>query len=206
MKGKLSIMKNRSLAIFTTLLSVLTCFAFLLQTQAAPDVAPPPDGCYSGFTTAEGCNALQSLTTGAGNTGLGWHSLSSNSSGSYNTGVGAGTLIVNNADSNTAVGAAAGLLNTSGTLNVAVGTDAMVFNGAGDDNTAVGAFALENNVSGVTNAALGVFAAQNSTSDFNVALGGYALRATTLAPETPLSVLVRWRLETRATITPRLGS
>src|ERR1700746_2821440 len=120
-------MKNRSnLATFTAALSVLTCFTLLPQMLAAPDVAPPPDGCYSGFTTAEGCNALQSLTSGAGNTGLGWHSLSSNTSGSYNTGVGAGTLIVNNGDSNTAVGTAALLLNTTGGQNTAVGNAARV--------------------------------------------------------------------------------
>ena len=29
----------------------------------------------SQFTTAEGCDALNLLTTGAGNTGLGWYSL-----------------------------------------------------------------------------------------------------------------------------------
>ncbi len=32
----------------------------------------PTPGCYPNFTTAEGCDALNSLTTGAGNTGLGW--------------------------------------------------------------------------------------------------------------------------------------
>src|SRR5436189_274766 len=93
-----NLMKNRSLAILTTVLSVVTCFAFLPQTQATPDALPPPspDGCYPGFTTAEGCNALKLLTSGAGNTGLGWHSLSSNTSGNFNSGVGAGTLILTN--------------------------------------------------------------------------------------------------------------
>ena len=112
----------------SVILLTLAWFGFLPQMQAAPDALPPPppDGCYSGFTTAEGCNALQSLTTGAGNTGLGWHSLSSNTGGNYNTGVGAGTLIINNGNSNTAVGAAALLLNTSGPMKTAVGTDALV--------------------------------------------------------------------------------
>jgi hypothetical protein len=40
---------------FKVILLVLGCFAFLPQLQA---VNPPPDGCYPGFTTAEGCNAL----------------------------------------------------------------------------------------------------------------------------------------------------
>src|SRR5262249_18912407 len=105
-------MKNRSLAICTTILSVVTCFAFLSQMQAAPDALPPPtpDGCYPGFTTAEGCNALRHLSTGFGNTGMGWYALNSTTTHSYNTGVGAGALDLNNADNNTAVGAAALLL------------------------------------------------------------------------------------------------
>jgi hypothetical protein len=181
MKGKIQPMKNRSIAIFATIPSVLACFAFLTRMQAAPQAlpSPSPDGCYPGFTTAEGCHALFSLSTGAGNTAVGWESLASDTTASYNSAFGAGTLIINNADSNTAVGAAAMLLNTGGTLNVAVGTDAMVFNGIGDDNTGVGAFALENNTGGVTNAALGVFAAQNTIQSFNVAVGGFSLKANT---------------------------
>ena len=102
------------------------------QTHAHADTTP---GCYSNFTTAGGCDALGSLTTGAGNTALGWRSLFLNTTGSFNTGVGAGALILNNADSNTAVGAAALLLNTTGTQNTAVGTDALVFNDSGSAPT-----------------------------------------------------------------------
>src|SRR5205814_8559049 len=89
---------------------LIGCFGLLPKMQA---VSPAPDGCYPGFTTAEGCKALNFLTTGAGNTGVGWHSLFSDTSGNYNTGVGAGTLVLNTADSNTAVGTAALLLNTT---------------------------------------------------------------------------------------------
>ncbi len=135
-------MKNQKITSITIILSCLACLPF------AQAISPTPDGCYPGFTTAEGCGALNSLTTGAGNTGLGWRSLFLNSSASFNTGVGAGALILNNGDSNTAVGAVALLLNTSGTQNTAVGTDAMVFNDTGSNNTAVGAFALENAISG----------------------------------------------------------
>src|SRR5438045_9740015 len=106
-------MKDRSsLTIFTTNLSALASSALLLRVQAAPQVAPAPDGCYPNYTTAEGCNALKFLTTGAGNTGVGWYSLFFSSTNNFNTGVGAGTLVLNTADSNTAVGAAALLLNT----------------------------------------------------------------------------------------------
>src|SRR6266496_1980391 len=87
------------------------CFGLSPQMQA---VSPAPDGCYPGFTTAEGCNALALLGAGAGNTGLGWYSLFSAGASNFNTGVGAGTLVLNTGDNNTAVGAAALLLNTTG--------------------------------------------------------------------------------------------
>src|SRR5438105_14755187 len=106
-------MKNRSsLTIFTITLSVLACLAFLPPIKAAPQVVPAPDGCYPGFTTAEGCNALLHLGAGAGNTGVGWYSLFFAGGSNFNTGVGAGTLVLNTGDNNTAVGAAALLLNT----------------------------------------------------------------------------------------------
>ena len=168
-------MKNRSLAICTTILSVVTCFAFLSQMQAAPDVAPPPDGCYPGFTTAEGCNALVHLTSGAGNTGLGWEALHAVTTGSYNTGVGAGALILNTGNSNTAVGTAALLLNTAGSNNTAVGTDALVYNTA-DRNTAVGANALLADTSGTDNCAVGFEALTSDTGGgANTAVGRGAL-------------------------------
>src|SRR6516165_8356124 len=107
-------MKNRNI-ILGAILSVLACFALLSQMRAAPEIAPTPDGCYPGFTTAEGCQALAGLTTGLGNTAIGWYSLSTNCTGSFNTGVGGGALALNSAaNDNTAVGAAALLLNTTG--------------------------------------------------------------------------------------------
>lgn len=149
-------------------------FAFLSQMHAAPNAygGPPADGCYPGFTTAEGCSALANLTTGTGNTGLGWYSLFFAGSSSFSTGVGAGALVLNGGDSNTAVGAAALLLNSTGTENVAVGTDALVFNDSGGFNTAVGAFALFNDTAG-DNTAIGDRALfNNTTGDQNTAVGG----------------------------------
>ena len=138
--------------------------------------SPIPDGCYPNFTTAEGCDALGSLTTGAGNTGLGWRSLFLNSTGSFNTGVGGGALVLNNADSNTAVGAAALLLNTSGTQNTAAGTDTLVFNDSGGANAATGYFALMNNTTGGSNAAIGGEAlTANTSGNNNTAIGNVAL-------------------------------
>ena len=156
---------------FTAILLVVGCLAFLPQMQA---LTPPPDGCYPNFTTAEGCNALQNLTTGAANSGVGWYSLFGTSTGNFNTGVGAGTLTLNNSDSNTAVGTAALLLNTAGLENSALGTAALVNNDNGDSNTAVGAFALQTNTVGGGNTAVGHGALQNSTGDFLTAIGANA--------------------------------
>jgi len=170
-------MKNRNVAFITILLAL----GYLVLLQRAQGVVPAPDGCYPGFTTAEGCNALNFLTNGAGNTGVGWYSLFLNSAGNYNTGVGAGTLALNNADSNTAVGTAAMLLNTSGTANVAVGTDTLLYNDSGSFNTATGDNALFSNTIGAENTANGYSAmSANTEGSFNTAIGVGALNTNTI--------------------------
>ena len=171
---------------------VFACFAFVPQILAAlpPEIQGNPDGCYPGYTTAEGCDAINSLTTGVGNTGLGWRSLFLNSTGNFNTGVGAGALALNNADSNTAIGTGAMLLNTVGFDNVAVGTNALLyggsysnavgafalFNNGGISNNAVGASALFNNIDGYENSAFGDSALFNNINAYsNTAVGWGAL-------------------------------
>jgi hypothetical protein len=165
-------MKN---PILIGILPVVACFALLPGAQG--QLTTPPDGCYPNFTTAEGCNALLSLTTGSGNTGLGWFALFSDSTGSFNTAVGGGALDLNNGDSNTAVGAAALLLNTTGIQNTAVGTDAQVFNDSGSFNTALGFEAMQSAAgsSVVFNTAVGFQALMNATANANVAVGDEAL-------------------------------
>jgi endosialidase-like protein len=162
----------------TSSVVILVAFSWIWVVPKTGAVTPPSDGCYPGFTTAEGCNALGALTSGVGNTGVGWESLHAVTTGSYNTGVGAGTLILNTGDSNTAVGTVALLLNTTGTQNTAVGTDALVYNDTGNYNTAVGYIALESNTTGVQNCALG-WGALHSNSDAinNTAVGVNALGA-----------------------------
>jgi endosialidase-like protein len=147
----------------------LVCFS-VMSVQA---VSPTPDGCYPGFTTAEGCKALQNLTSGVGNTGIGWYSLFTNSIGNFSTGLGAGALALNNADNDTAVGAAALLLNSSGTNNTAVGTTALVSNVSGSQNTAIGSSALFNNTTADNNTAIGLTALGNATGQGNIGIGAF---------------------------------
>ena len=156
-------------------LLIALLLAWLGDSPQAQAVVPAPDGGYPGFTTAEGTNALKSLTTGSGNTGLGWFSLFGDTTGSFNTGIGGGALALNNGDSNTAVGAAALLLNTAGTQNTAVGTVALL-NNTVDGNTAVGFSALTSNTTGGDNTAVGTFALiENTTGGDNTANGWAAL-------------------------------
>ena len=159
---------------------IVGCLAFSQITRA---VIPPPDGGYPGFNTAEGQNALFSLTTGSANTAVGWYSLFSDTDGSYNTAFGAGTLLFNignqgtfEGTENTAIGAAALLFNTDGSDNTAVGTAALLNNTTGTNNTATGEFALQSNTSGNLNTANGVAALYSNTTGIgNTAEGGSAL-------------------------------
>jgi hypothetical protein len=154
---------------------------------------PPPDGGYANGNTAEGQNALLSLTTGADNTAVGFLALSGMKDGKFNTALGAGTLLFNVADENTATGAGALLsntvggpntangafalfLNTEGTFNTATGDRALFTNTFGSNNTANGATALFDNTVGTNNTADGAFAlANNTTGNFNTANGINAL-------------------------------
>ena len=165
---------HRSLA--RTLLLVLfmaVCFALF---QTAHAVSPPPDGGYPGGNTAEGQDALFSLTTGSYNTALGFWALRSNPTGSFNTAVGAGTLLKNTGVENTAIGAGALLDNTIGASNTATGESALFNNTIGNNNTANGASALETNATGSNNTATGVDALWgNIAGSNNTAAGVQAL-------------------------------
>jgi hypothetical protein len=160
-------------------LFALSCLALGALEPLAQAVSPPPDGGYPNLTTAEGQNALLSLSTGAANTAVGWLSLRSVTTGSFNTGVGAGTLALNTGDDNTATGVAALLLNTTGHDNTANGTAALVHNSTGNDNTAVGAFALNNNTDSGNTATGSNALLSNTTGSNNTAIGDGALAANT---------------------------
>jgi hypothetical protein len=152
---------------------VLACFAISPMAKA---VVPAPDGGYPGGNTAEGQNALFSLTTGVHNTAVGFLSLKSDITGGYNTAVGSGTLLANTADGNTAVGTFALLSNTAGSTNTAVGVTALLSNTEGSQNTANGAYALYSNTTAGGNTANGSRALfTNTTGRTNTATGANAL-------------------------------
>jgi Chaperone of endosialidase len=167
----------------------LVCFSLVQNIQA---VSPPPDGGYPGLNTAEGQNALLSLTSGVYNTAVGFSSLKSNTTGNANTAIGLNALSSNTTGynntangvnalysnttgyENTANGVAALFRNTTGVGNTATGASALVFNTSGNDNTAVGAYALlENSANGNTGVGSGALA--SSRGDGNTAVGNGAL-------------------------------
>ena len=153
---------------------LLACFAF---STAARAVVPAPDGGYPGSNTAEGENALFSLTSGTFNTAIGNNALFTNSTGSQNTATGAGALELNTTGSNnTADGFVALFSNTTGSNNTASGDAALLHNTTGNDNTAIGFTALESNTTGFRNTATGSSALLfNTTGDSNTASGFEAL-------------------------------
>jgi trimeric autotransporter adhesin len=160
-------------------LSVLITFTVCPMAHA---VSPAPDGGYPGGNTAEGQNALSSLTTGTYNTAVGLLSLGSNTEGQFNTAIGAGALLANVGDpsvvhgvENTATGAGALLSNSTGADNTANGAFALFHNIKSGQNTADGALALFNNT-GAGNTAVGQSALHNNTTgNFNTAVGNGAL-------------------------------
>src|SRR5437016_1939110 len=109
----------------------LGCFAL---SPAARAVLPAPDGGYPNNTTAEGEDALFSLTTGFGNTALGFHALYTNTTGTGNTATGDSALTNNTGDSNTADGGGALNSNTTGFGNTASGNSALFNNTTGNEN------------------------------------------------------------------------
>jgi len=151
----------------------LACFALLPTVRA---VSPAPDGGYPGNNTAEGANALNSLTTGSANTATGVNALLSNTTGVYNTANGLNALAGNTTGSyNTANGGNALLSNTTASANTATGVNALLSNTTGVYNTANGLKALFSNTTGNFNTANGGNALFKNTANDNTATGTNAL-------------------------------
>jgi hypothetical protein len=190
---------------------MLACFALCQQVQSATDtpkqsaantpeqsapLTPDPGGPLPVSNTADGQNALLSITTGIHNTAIGFDSLLSLTDGNFCTAVGSAALILNTGSENTAVGVGALLSNTTagsntatgafalfsstGVENTAVGNNALLNNTTANDNTAVGLLAMLNNVDGASNTAVGAAALRDNVSgDNNQAFGRGALRFAT---------------------------
>src|SRR2546430_642099 len=119
-------------------LLALFAFACFALSQNAQAVVPPPDGGYARGNTAEGTQALFSLTTGANNTALGYQAMYFNTTGNFNTASGWGALLSNNGDGNTAIGFRPLYSNTTGCYNSANGYGALYSKPKGRVNTGIG--------------------------------------------------------------------
>ena len=182
-----TIIKTIHLAVVGISLACLTGFA-----PKAFGVSPPPDGAYPNKNTAEGQDALFSLTFGNANTANGYAALKANTNGdrntangalalfsnvtgSENTATGYAALFFNRGSGNTANGIGALHSNATGNNNTANGQRALYDNFSGSKNTANGSGALGNNTMGDNNTADGFQAlGANTTGSFNIALGGNA--------------------------------
>ena len=164
--------KKTTLPLLITI--VLACFGLSPSVQA---VSPAPDGGYPGDTTAEGDNALFSLTNGNRNTAVGGQALFSDTEGYSNTAVGAFALQSNTTGfDNTAVGDAVLQSNTTGAGNTAIGgrfdVGALNANTTGYANTAIGVSVLVHSTTGTKNTAAGLDALfWLDGGDGNIALG-----------------------------------
>jgi len=188
-------MKTIRKSIYPALVGIgLACS--VLSPTAQAQLSPPPDGGYPNQNTAEGDDALFSLTSGAENTAIGFQALYSNSDVVHNTAVGFQALANNGQSDNSGVGWHALFNNTGGYGNTAFGVDVMGFNSNGsfntaagftallhndaDYNTAYGAEALYSNTIGTDNTAMGFDALySNTTGVFNTATGHFALVSNT---------------------------
>jgi hypothetical protein len=158
--------------------------AWFALSSTARAVDPPPDGGYPIGNTAEGEDALFSLTTGADNTAIGFQALYSNTEGTANTAIGFHALFSNTTagffGGNTAVGRSALFSNTIGHSNTATGNYALYSNTSGGFNTATGDSALSSNTTGSNNTATGFDALiSNTTGLDNTATGYQALTGNT---------------------------
>src|ERR1700752_3343569 len=87
---------------------VLTCFAFAPTARA--QLSPPPGGGYPNDNTAEGDDALFSLSTGRDNTAVGFNAFYNNTTGLVNTASGSQALYSNTTVTNNTARQAEALL------------------------------------------------------------------------------------------------
>ena len=166
---------SRSRLRYGLFLIPLALAVFALSPTAQAQLIPPPDGGYANNNTAEGTDALFSLTTGTDNTAMGFDALYSNTTGSENTATGSDALLSNTTGiRNMANGFAALESNTTGVRNTGSGRAALANNTIGNDNTGDGHDALFSNTTGIHNTATGSFALLFSTTANDNTAAGYA--------------------------------
>jgi hypothetical protein len=155
----------------------VACFA-LSSAPNAFGVTPAPDGGYPNQNTAEGTDALKSLTSSPfANTAIGFQALFSDTTAEFNTAIGSRALQSNTTGCcNAATGSSALVSNTTGAGNTATGVDALFSNTSGGSNTAIGIGVLERNTTGNNNTATGIGALGfNTNGNNNTAEGAGAL-------------------------------
>jgi hypothetical protein len=175
------------------------CFAFLPETQAVSPPLTPDPGPKPVSNTADGQNALLSITTGIHNTAIGFDSLLLNSAGNFNTAVGSATLLLNVGDpgalegiENTAVGVAALLNNTTGAGNTAIGFGAGINQDVGSNDIYIG----DAGVAGETNVIAIGGIPPNGTAYTDTFIGGVFGAAVSAATAVPVFVDVDGKLGT----------
>src|SRR5436190_355102 len=150
---------------------------FALSQSARAQLSPAPDGGYPGNNTAEGDDALFSLTIGAGNTANGFNALFSNTKGSVNTATGFSALYSNTIGyHNTANGYYALYSNTTSNSNTAEGYQALQ-NNTGSDNTGLGVNAGLNLTTGSQNIDIGNSGVAGESNTMRIGRAGNQTRA-----------------------------
>jgi Chaperone of endosialidase len=168
-------MKTITNMMYPTLVALsLVCFG--LSPTAQAQLSPPPDGGYPGQNTAEGDDALFSLTDGTDNTAVGFDALYSHTEGFGCTAIGSQALYSNTIGShNIAIGFQALYSNIFGSRNVAIGLQTLIASTTGMRNTGTGFEAVALNTTGSNNSGYGHKALfSNTTGGGNIALGSDA--------------------------------
>ena len=160
MKISNSMSLNRCSALRCALIVSLLMLVSLFLPPAVRAVSPPPDGGYAYNNTAEGTDALFSLTTGVWNSAVGFRALHNNLTGIRNTAMGYQALYNTN-----------GPTNVSGQDNVGLGANALFSNTTGNSNIAIGSFALYDNTTGSNNIAIGNQALKTFVGSGNTQVG-----------------------------------
>ncbi len=137
------------------------------------------DSLTSGASnTAIGNYVLSDVTTTAGSTGIGHHALDSNTKAGQ-TAVGQMALNAANANYETAIGSYAGMQLSGGASNTLVGYGAMAYPDSSGSNVIIGGITVNDDSATYTgNVSVGGLRSL-STSGSNIAIGMYALDAST---------------------------